>query len=304
MATRGRGFPLVGSGWGELGVPGPSLGVQPQEPTWGSLTPARPQDGDKFWRMPECYIRGSTIKYLRIPDEVIDMVKEEAGAKGRGRGGLQQHKAQKGRGLGGAGRGTDTPDGRTGAHCPPQHRGRPPTWRFSACLLLWASIPIILGRHGRGLPHCPVSWPLRGAGGGWGRLGSPVRLPEQSELPLPAEPLSCGAAVGGSHPGPPAHCSPLSRQVCLAAGAEVASRAQAEGSRRRSRAARRASSEAAGGDQSPAELCTGETSALEHEHPECGRWGVSPTCVPPSVGPGVCPSSVTPPACPGAPPQS
>ena len=26
--------------------------------------------------MPECYIRGSTIKYLRIPDEVIDMVKE------------------------------------------------------------------------------------------------------------------------------------------------------------------------------------------------------------------------------------
>ena len=35
------------------------------------------RDGDKFWRMPECYIRGSTIKYLRIPDEVIDMVKEE-----------------------------------------------------------------------------------------------------------------------------------------------------------------------------------------------------------------------------------
>ena len=32
--------------------------------------------------MPECYIRGSTIKYLRIPDEVIDMVKEEVVAKG------------------------------------------------------------------------------------------------------------------------------------------------------------------------------------------------------------------------------
>ena len=43
------------------------------------------QDGDKFWRMPECYIRGSTIKYLRIPDEVIDMVKEEAVVKNRGR---------------------------------------------------------------------------------------------------------------------------------------------------------------------------------------------------------------------------
>ncbi|XP_077549876.1 U6 snRNA-associated Sm-like protein LSm4 [Haemaphysalis longicornis] len=44
------------------------------------------RDGDKFWRMPECYIRGSTIKYLRIPDEVIDMVKEEIQVKGRGRG--------------------------------------------------------------------------------------------------------------------------------------------------------------------------------------------------------------------------
>lgn len=35
--------------------------------------------------MPECYIRGSTIKYLRIPDEVIDMVKEEVIVKSRGR---------------------------------------------------------------------------------------------------------------------------------------------------------------------------------------------------------------------------
>lgn len=43
------------------------------------------KDGDRFWRMPECYIRGSTIKYLRIPDEVIDMVKEDAQAKARNR---------------------------------------------------------------------------------------------------------------------------------------------------------------------------------------------------------------------------
>ncbi|XP_073179773.1 U6 snRNA-associated Sm-like protein LSm4 isoform X2 [Lepidochelys kempii] len=62
------------------------------------------RDGDKFWRMPECYIRGSTIKYLRIPDEIIDMVKEEVVSKGRGRGGMQQQKQQKGRGGGGAGR--------------------------------------------------------------------------------------------------------------------------------------------------------------------------------------------------------
>ncbi|XP_075166869.1 uncharacterized protein LOC142238992 [Haematobia irritans] len=43
------------------------------------------KDGDRFWRMPECYIRGSTIKYLRIPDEVIDMVKEDANSKARSR---------------------------------------------------------------------------------------------------------------------------------------------------------------------------------------------------------------------------
>ncbi|MBV96622.1 U6 snRNA-associated Sm-like protein LSm4, partial [Eschrichtius robustus] len=50
------------------------------------------RDRDKFWLMPECYIRGSTIKYLRIPDEITDTVKEEVAAKGRGRGGLQQQK--------------------------------------------------------------------------------------------------------------------------------------------------------------------------------------------------------------------
>ena len=37
------------------------------------------RDGDKFWKINECYIRGPTIKYLRIPDEIIDQVKEEAG---------------------------------------------------------------------------------------------------------------------------------------------------------------------------------------------------------------------------------
>lgn len=35
------------------------------------------QDGDRFWKVPEIYIRGATIKYLRIPDDVLDMVKEE-----------------------------------------------------------------------------------------------------------------------------------------------------------------------------------------------------------------------------------
>ncbi|KAK7472352.1 RNA processing protein [Stygiomarasmius scandens] len=36
-------------------------------------------EGDRFWKLKECYIRGSTIKYLRIPDTLLDSVKEEQG---------------------------------------------------------------------------------------------------------------------------------------------------------------------------------------------------------------------------------
>ena len=50
--------------------------------------------------MPECYVRGATIKYMKVPEEVIQMVKEEetdlkqslrmakygASRRGRGRG--------------------------------------------------------------------------------------------------------------------------------------------------------------------------------------------------------------------------
>ncbi|KAH9006386.1 hypothetical protein EDB86DRAFT_2768057, partial [Lactarius hatsudake] len=34
-------------------------------------------EGDRFWKVKECYIRGSTIKYLRVPDMLLDVVKEE-----------------------------------------------------------------------------------------------------------------------------------------------------------------------------------------------------------------------------------
>ncbi|KAI8911944.1 hypothetical protein PhCBS80983_g03236 [Powellomyces hirtus] len=68
-------------------------------------------DGDKFWRIPEIYIRGNTIKYLRVPDEVIDMVRDEprhqygsAGRGGRGgpgdRGGRAGRGGNRGRGRG------------------------------------------------------------------------------------------------------------------------------------------------------------------------------------------------------------
>eukprot|EP00921_Rhytidocystis_pertsovi_P005325 GHVQ01009199.1.p1 GENE.GHVQ01009199.1~~GHVQ01009199.1.p1 ORF type:complete len:138 (+),score=26.66 GHVQ01009199.1:303-716(+) len=64
------------------------------------------RDGDRFWKIAECYIRGNNVKYIRLPDEVIDMVKEDtrrdprdkaAAGRGRGRG--------RGRGFGGTGRG-------------------------------------------------------------------------------------------------------------------------------------------------------------------------------------------------------
>ncbi|SPO40917.1 related to U6 snRNA-associated Sm-like protein LSm4 [Pseudozyma flocculosa] len=45
--------------------------------------------GEQFWKQPECYIRGSTIKYCRVADSVIDSVKEteEAARKQRQSGG-------------------------------------------------------------------------------------------------------------------------------------------------------------------------------------------------------------------------
>ncbi|KAK2641118.1 hypothetical protein Ddye_022881 [Dipteronia dyeriana] len=39
------------------------------------------KDGDRFWRIPECYIRGIRIKNLRVPDEATPGL-----GHGRGRG--------------------------------------------------------------------------------------------------------------------------------------------------------------------------------------------------------------------------
>lgn len=33
-------------------------------------------NGEKFWKMPEVYIKGSTIKYCRVAHELIDTVRE------------------------------------------------------------------------------------------------------------------------------------------------------------------------------------------------------------------------------------
>lgn len=77
------------------------------------------KDGDRFWRMAMCYVRGNTIKYLRVPEPVLDKVAEEeakrreapprpaaGGGRGRGRGeGGRTYGRGEGRGRGGGGRG-------------------------------------------------------------------------------------------------------------------------------------------------------------------------------------------------------
>ena len=83
-------------------------------------------EGDKFFRLPECYVRGNNvthredirqiriarltcaqIKYLRVPDEIVDLVKDQQQAQQSqrgGRGGSQQRGDSRG---GRGGRGAD-----------------------------------------------------------------------------------------------------------------------------------------------------------------------------------------------------
>ncbi|KAI9745818.1 MAG: RNA processing protein [Claussenomyces sp. TS43310] len=59
--------------------------------TWMNLTLKEvvqtSPDGDKFFRLPEVYVKGNNIKYLRVPDEIIDLVKDQQGQQGNYRGG-------------------------------------------------------------------------------------------------------------------------------------------------------------------------------------------------------------------------
>ena len=32
--------------------------------------------GDRFWSLKECYVRGSCVKYMRVPEEVVDRVED------------------------------------------------------------------------------------------------------------------------------------------------------------------------------------------------------------------------------------
>jgi U6 snRNA-associated Sm-like protein LSm4 len=78
------------------------------------------RDGEKFWKMPEVFIRGNSIKYIRIPDEILEQANQiehqqrqersamrggRDGRGGRGRGGRGGRGEGRGRGRGGGGRG-------------------------------------------------------------------------------------------------------------------------------------------------------------------------------------------------------
>ncbi|WFD03911.1 RNA processing protein [Malassezia obtusa] len=64
--------------------------------------------GEQFWKMDECYIKGSTIKYCRVADALIDAVRESEeharkqrqAAAGHGRDARGRGDGQRGRGRG------------------------------------------------------------------------------------------------------------------------------------------------------------------------------------------------------------
>ncbi|CZS83913.1 unnamed protein product [Fusarium graminearum] len=86
--------------------------------TWMNLTLKEvvqtSPEGDRFVRLPEVYVKGNNIKYLRVPDEIIDQVSESQKGQqggfrgGRGGGSRGDHSGRggdRGRGRGGRGRG-------------------------------------------------------------------------------------------------------------------------------------------------------------------------------------------------------
>ncbi|GAA5950362.1 hypothetical protein JCM3765_004520 [Sporobolomyces pararoseus] len=68
-------------------------------------------DGERFWKLPEAYVRGSNIKYIRVAENLVDQVKEQEeeqrrrGGNNGGRGGRGGNHNGGGMGARGSGRG-------------------------------------------------------------------------------------------------------------------------------------------------------------------------------------------------------
>ncbi|KAH8681322.1 hypothetical protein BX600DRAFT_478667 [Xylariales sp. PMI_506] len=78
--------------------------------TWMNLTLKEvvqtSPEADKFVRLPEVYVKGNNIKYLRVPDEIIDIAKEQQQGQQsnyRGRGGSRGDHGNRGGDRGGRG---------------------------------------------------------------------------------------------------------------------------------------------------------------------------------------------------------
>ncbi|KAF2502315.1 Sm-like ribonucleoprotein [Lophium mytilinum] len=85
--------------------------------TWMNLTLKEvvqtSSDGDKFFRIAEVYVRGNNIKYMRVSDDIVDIVKEQqakdqaarAARTGQDQRGGHGGRGDRGRGMGRGGRG-------------------------------------------------------------------------------------------------------------------------------------------------------------------------------------------------------
>ncbi|MES1912493.1 MAG: hypothetical protein MHM6MM_004760 [Cercozoa sp. M6MM] len=70
------------------------------------------RSGEKFLQVPECFVRGNTVKYVRVSEEALADAKQyeqqraaQRGRRGRGRGGRGMRGGRGGRGRGTRGRG-------------------------------------------------------------------------------------------------------------------------------------------------------------------------------------------------------
>jgi len=87
--------------------------------TWMNLTLKEvvqtSPDGDKFFRLPEVYVKGNNIKYLRVPDEIVDLARDQQqGSQGNYRGRRGDHHGPRGGDRGRGGRGAGRGRGRGG----------------------------------------------------------------------------------------------------------------------------------------------------------------------------------------------
>ncbi|BGP36805.1 hypothetical protein JCM10449v2_000707 [Rhodotorula kratochvilovae] len=73
-------------------------------------------EGDRFWKLPEAYVRGNNIKYIRVAENLVDQVKEQEEEQRRrgGQGGRGARGGGMGMRGGGGGRGRGADRGRGG----------------------------------------------------------------------------------------------------------------------------------------------------------------------------------------------